>query len=100
MPFLKLAAVHDTAAGSLTLFALNRHLEEELPLEVDAAGFAGLAVGQALELRDDDLEAVNPRTTRSGSSPRRSTGVALAGARLRATLAPASWNVIRLIPRA
>jgi alpha-N-arabinofuranosidase len=39
VPYLKLAAVHDQAAGSLTLFALNRHLEEELSLEVAARGF-------------------------------------------------------------
>src|SRR5438552_22875 len=43
VPYLKLAAVHDAEAKSLTLFALNRHLGEELPLEVKAEGFAGLA---------------------------------------------------------
>ncbi len=42
VPFLKLAAVHDEAAGGLTLFALNRSLDETLPLAVTAKGFAGL----------------------------------------------------------
>ena len=31
VPYLKLAAVHDERADSLTLFALNRSLDEELP---------------------------------------------------------------------
>ena len=46
-------------AGSLTLFALNRSLDEALPLEVTARGFSGLAVAQALALHDRDLEAAN-----------------------------------------
>ncbi|HSA83209.1 MAG TPA: alpha-L-arabinofuranosidase C-terminal domain-containing protein [Geminicoccaceae bacterium] len=36
VPYLKLAAVHDERAGSLTLFALNRSLDEAMPLEVTA----------------------------------------------------------------
>ena len=55
VPFLKLAAVHDEAAGALTLFALNRSLDQSLPLAVTAKGFEGLEVEQALELRDNDL---------------------------------------------
>jgi alpha-N-arabinofuranosidase len=51
--------VHDEPAGAQTLFALNRSLEEELPLEVRAKGFEGLEVDQAFELRDDDLQATN-----------------------------------------
>src|SRR3954465_3711098 len=31
-PYLNLSAVHDDKAGTLTLFALNRSLDEELPL--------------------------------------------------------------------
>jgi alpha-N-arabinofuranosidase len=98
VPYLKLAAVHDQASGSLTLFALNRHLEEELSLEVAARGFAGLDVEQALELRDSDLEATNTRENPERIKPAPLAGVAVEGHRLRATLAPASWNVIRLTP--
>jgi alpha-N-arabinofuranosidase len=98
VPYLKLAAVHDQASGSLTLFALNRHLEEELSLEVTARGFAGLDIGQALELRHSDLEATNTRENPERVKPAPLAGVAVEGHRLRATLAPASWNVIRLTP--
>ncbi|HEY5930163.1 MAG TPA: alpha-N-arabinofuranosidase, partial [Burkholderiales bacterium] len=36
VPYLKLAAVHDEQAGTLTLFALNRSLTEQMPLQVKA----------------------------------------------------------------
>ena len=43
-PYLKLSAVHDDKAGTLTLFALNRSLDEAMPLRLDAGGFGKLAV--------------------------------------------------------
>ena len=96
VPFLKLAAVHDEAAGALTLFALNRSLDQELPLDLRARGFDGLAVDQALELRDDDLQATNTRSDPERIRPRPLAGVEVRDNRLGARLAPASWNVIRL----
>jgi alpha-L-arabinofuranosidase len=96
VPYLKLAAVHDEAAGALILFALNRHLDEELPLDLHAKGFQRLTVEQALELRDDDLQATNTKDAPERIKPRTLEAVAVEGERLRATLAPASWNVIRL----
>jgi alpha-L-arabinofuranosidase len=51
--------VHDEQSSTLTLFALNRSLGEEMPLQVTAAGFSGLALEQATQLHDADLQAVN-----------------------------------------
>jgi alpha-N-arabinofuranosidase len=61
VPYLKLAAVHDGKAGLLTLFALNRSLDETLPLSLQAGGFAKLTVRQAMQLCDPDLAAVNSK---------------------------------------
>jgi alpha-N-arabinofuranosidase len=96
VPYLKLAAVHDDHADSLTLFALNRSLDEELPLEVTARGFSGLTVGQAQALHDRDLDAANTKEDPERIRPSPLNDVVVDGDRLRATLAPASWNVIRL----
>jgi alpha-N-arabinofuranosidase len=98
VPYLKLAAVHDDRAGSLTLFALNRSLDEALPLEVTARGFSGLAVAQALALYDRDLEAANTMDEPERIKPSALEDAALEGERLRALLPPVSWNVIRLAP--
>lgn len=96
VPWLKVAAVHDDAGGTLTLFALNRHLDEPMTLAVDARGFRGMTAGEAQTLHDDDLGPVNTRDEpgRIRSTPL--AGVTVHGTRLSATLPPASWNVIRI----
>ena len=96
VPYLKLAAVHDDKNGTLTLFALNRSLTEELPLRLQAAGFSGLAPKQALQLGDADLKAVNTKQNPDRVAPRPLASVRIDGERLEAVLAPASWNVIQL----
>jgi alpha-L-arabinofuranosidase len=93
-PYLKLAAVRQQAG--LSLFALNRSLDQEMALDVTLKGFSGLALEDALELRDADLEAANTRKDPERIRPAPLDGISLEGARLRATLAPASWNLIRL----
>jgi len=88
--------VHDDKNGLLTVFALNRNLTEELPLQLQAAGFSKLAPKQALQLCDLDLKAVNTRQNPDRIAPRPLTSVRTDGERVEAVLAPASWNVIQL----
>src|SRR5215471_18743565 len=95
-PYLKLSAVHDDKAGTLTLFALNRSLTEELPLRLDAGGFGTLAVRQATQLADTDLQAVNTRDNPDRVKPRPLTAIRVERERVEASLAPASWNVIQM----
>ena len=96
VPYLKLAAVHDDRQGALTLFAVNRHLDEPMTLAVEARGFRGMALAGAHALHDDDLDAVNTRDQPDRIQPTPLAGVGIDGQKLSATLAPASWNVIRL----
>jgi alpha-N-arabinofuranosidase len=96
LPYLKLAAVHDTGAKSLTLFVLNRHLHEQLPLELKAEGFAGLAIDQALTLHDADLKAVNTKADPERIKPSPLKGVSVDAGLVRAALPAASWSVIRV----
>jgi alpha-N-arabinofuranosidase len=97
-PYLKLAAVHDDRGDGLSLLALNRHLDEPMIVDVTARGFGRLAVGEAHQLRDDDLAATNSKETPDRVRPGPLGTVEVRGDRIRATLAPASWNVIRLLP--
>jgi alpha-N-arabinofuranosidase len=96
VPYLKLSAVHDDKAGTLTLFCLNRHLSESMPLEVSAKGFADLKVKSAHQLCDKDLTALNTKDNPERIKPAPLKDAAAKGATLSATLAPASWSVIRL----
>jgi len=96
VPYLKLAAVHDDKAGLLTLFALNRSLTEEMPLQVRIEGFAQLEVKEALQLTHADLKAANTRDKPDHVAPAALGSVRTSAGRLDATLPPASWNVIRM----
>ncbi len=96
VPYLKLAAVEDPASGAVTLFALNRHLEQPMPLEVALQGFGLPVIEQALQLRHSNLKATNTKANPDRVSPTPLTGITLRPDRVQATLAPASWNMIRL----
>jgi alpha-L-arabinofuranosidase len=96
VPYLKLSAVHDEAAATLTLFLLNRHLTEPLTLELTARDFAGLKVARAHQLCDSDLDALNTRDDPDRIKPRPMNDIAVGDSELRATLQPASWNVVSL----
>ena len=67
-----------------------------MTVEVDTKGFAGLKVTSAHQLRDKDLTALNTKDKPDRIKPAPLKDVEVKGATLRATLAPASWNVIRL----
>src|SRR5262245_8458272 len=96
VPYLKLAAVHDDNAGTLTLLGLNRNLSEELPLTLLAGGFRNLSVKQSLQLCDPDLKAINSKDAPDRITPKPLPTCRANGDRLTAQLAPASWNVIQL----
>ena len=96
VPYLKLSAVHDDRAGTLTLFALNRHLKEDMTVDFATRGFAKFAVAKAHQLHDEDLKALNTAKKPNRIKPRPLPDITLRSGGLRATLRPASWNVIRL----
>ncbi len=95
VPYLKLAAVHDETGGALNLLAVNRSLDQELALEVALAGFAQPAIEQALTLHDGQLDACNSKQAPNRIQPSTLEAVSLGNGMLRATLPPASWNVLQ-----
>ncbi len=58
--YLKLAAVANEGGG-LTLFALNRDVEQEMTVSVSARGFGRLALAEATVLTDSDPKASNTK---------------------------------------
>jgi alpha-N-arabinofuranosidase len=96
-PYLKLAAVHQDD-GSLSIFALNRSLDEAMPLDVAIAGFPDLKLADAQTLHHANLEAVNTAANPNEVAPVALGGVTVAGGQITATLPAASWSLIRLSP--
>ena len=111
-PFLVMAAVLSSGKDELRVFVVNRHLREAVTLELAVAGIvlapSGAAEGSApavegevlewVELRHDDLSAVNTEDEPERVQPIRRTGarVCLGGSAVHAKLAPASWNMLRV----
>jgi alpha-N-arabinofuranosidase len=97
VPVLEATAVHDDAARSLTVFAVNRGAGA-LSLEAPLRDLEGLSVDEHLVLADDDLGAQNTAEHPDRVVPRAATDARVEGATLRAELPPRSWNVLRLRP--
>jgi alpha-N-arabinofuranosidase len=95
VPYLESSAVYNEEKEELTIFAVNRHLEEALPLECDVRSFAGYIIVEHIVLENDDLKAVN--TADAENVKPHSNGTSeLSDGMIQALLSKASWNVIRL----
>ena len=94
-PYLKTAAVRRDDGG-ITILAINRSLDEAMPLSVALSGFGAQTLIEALVLRHDRLDAVNTAEAPDTVVPAALAGVAVEGDRVSATLPPASWSVIVL----
>jgi alpha-N-arabinofuranosidase len=98
-PFLKLGAVRQDDGG-LNLFALNRNLEEAMPLDIATPGFAALELAEAQTLHHANLDAVNTAANPDRVAPSPLAGIGVGGEHVSVTLPSASWNLLRLRPRA
>lgn len=94
---LKLTCVLSQDGSELTVFALNRSLDEELSFELELAGFAPTALLEATEMHHDDLDAVNTEDCERVRPEAMGEGrAAVSGTALTATLRAASFAMFRL----
>jgi len=95
VPYLESTAVYNEETQEVTIFAVNRSLEEAMELECDVRSFEGYRVIEHIVLENDDLKAVN--TAQEEKVKPHSCGNAKADAGVVSALLPKqSWNVIRL----
>jgi alpha-L-arabinofuranosidase len=95
--YLKAAVVAD-ANGGVSLFLLNRDLQQDMKVAVDVRNFGPLALKEASELHHSDLKAFNDKTSPMRIKPEELRAIELGPDGIEVTLKPASWNVIRLEP--
>lgn len=96
VPYLDAVAVHNESAGEVTVFAVNRHLAEALPLTIDLRSFGAFRVLEHIVLASDDLKAGNTQAEPNRVVPHAGGNAAADGTAISATLSRASWNVIRV----
>lgn len=87
--------MYNEAEDTLTIFAVNRHLEESLELDCDIRGFEGYRLIEHLVLEHEDLKAVNT-ADREDVKPHAAGSATCDDGYVKARLVKASWNVIRL----
>lgn len=97
VPYLEAVAVHNEENSELTIFAVNRHLEEALPLELDLRSFGTFQIKEHIVLESDDLKASNTLEVPNRVTPHSAGNAAISSkGQIQALLGKASWNVIRL----
>lgn len=99
VPFLEMVPVLREEADELTLFLVNRSLDERLPIEVCLGGFEDYALAEHIVLHHEDPKAVNTQSQPHTVVPQRSSSSRVDRGTLTACLSPLSWNVIRLNAR-
>ncbi|TCR85795.1 alpha-N-arabinofuranosidase [Rhizobium sp. BK376] len=96
VPYLDVSAVHDANSNAVTLFAVNRHPDTALDLDTRLEGFPAARVVEQHEMTHGNLAAVNTASQPNAVVPATTGDAKIEDGRLRATLKPLSYNVIRL----
>ena len=92
-------AVWNEEEEALTIFAVNRDLQDAIDFQCDVRSFADYELLEHLVMTSDDLQATNgPKGEKV--VPVQATGSKVEEGRFQTRLCPASWNVIRLKKRA
>ena len=94
VPYLDAAAVHNEEQDELTIFIVNKHLREAMPLDIDLRSFEGYKLIEHIELYHDDVKAVNTMTSEA-VKPTLNNETTFELGQLSAQLKKTSWNVIR-----
>ena len=95
VPHVDTSAVLSDDGASLTVFAVNRDLTDEIPLEVRLLDFEGFVPAEHIALENCDPEAVNTKDAEAVSPIKKALPVR-DGRTLTVPLSPMSWNCIRL----
>jgi len=96
VPYLESVTVWNEAEAEVTIFAVNRHLEEALTLECDLGNLANYQLIEHSVMTHDDLKKRNTLFEPDAVAPRLQGNGQQDGRRLQVSLPRASWNVIRL----
>jgi len=95
VPYLTSSTVLDED-GTVTLFAVNRHLDEDMELVLELHGMGLNQILSFTQVSHPDIKATNSAENPHNVAPLEATDAHIANSILKATLRPLSWNVIRL----
>ncbi len=88
-----MATVEDD--GSVSVFCVNRDMEEDFQLEIDLRSFGDLQIKEHIILHHDDVKAVNTEENPKNVFPTQGPGGTLEQGKASVKIPALSWNVIR-----
>ncbi|WP_341281628.1 alpha-N-arabinofuranosidase [Paenibacillus sp. FSL H8-0537] len=97
VPYIEAVAVHNEEKQEITVFAVNRHLEESIAFDIDLRSFGQGRILEHIVLENEDLSASNTADAPNCVTPHTNGSAALTDkGQIQAVLNKASWNVIRI----
>lgn len=94
-PAIESIVTRDHAAGTVSLFSINRSVEHAVSLSATMLGNTQLRLIQATRLHSEDPDIVNSADDPDRIVPQPIAGATYAGHELECVLPPLSWNVFR-----
>ncbi|ACL75577.1 alpha-N-arabinofuranosidase [Ruminiclostridium cellulolyticum] len=99
--FTDVSAIDATAVindnnDEITVFAVNRHMENNISLDVELNGFGQFEVIEHIVLEHNDVKATNTKENPNNVVPNNNGNATLEDGSIKASLKNLSWNVIRL----
>ena len=95
-PYLDSVCIWNEEEDTLTIFAVNKSLDEDMEVSCDLRQFEGYRVAEHIVLTNDDLKAVNTEAAPNTVVPTLSSATKLENGKLQTVFGKHSWNVIRL----
>lgn len=96
VPYLEATAVVNDENDTITIFAVNRDLDDEMVLECDLRSFDDYEVIEHIAMENNDMKAVNTKENPLRVAPFNKAVPHMDNGKVEINLASASWNVIRL----
>lgn len=94
--YLDVAGVHDDQNNTLTLFILNRHLDQAAQLDVSLHGFGNIQLLEHISMEGYDLNDTNTGENPNRVVPGKGRGIGCEDGLLKGGVAPLSYHVVRL----
>ncbi|MHB8130144.1 MAG: arabinosylfuranosidase ArfA [Mobilitalea sp.] len=95
IPYVEAIGIINEEKNELTVFAVNRSLEESIDLEIDLRDFKKAKLVEHIVLENADMQAVNTATNPNNVVPHCNGITSISTEAAIATLNKHSWNVIR-----
>lgn len=95
IPYVESIAVYNEEKQEMTVFAVNRSLDESIDYDIDLSDFDGYHFVEHIVLENDDVKAVNTAADPFRVVPHNGGKTVVNGKTATSVLGSKSWNVIR-----